>query len=348
MTVVLPVPPMPGPAPVTPALAGWWRRAAAVLLDDLVLAAVTWAGYGGGSPAVSLHPPSGFTAGAPRVGDPAPWAAAAVGAALLVLLLLQAYTGATPGKRVAGVAVVRADTGGPAGFLRTLARPFVNVVDSILLIGYLRPLWHPLRRTVADSALGTVAVVTRGPRWLPGWCPVPPRPSRASAAVTAAAVAVCVVGAVFAVPTATSGSVTTVGDPVACDVRVPAGVPDVGAAATLQRTGVESAERRAWVVRDLAPSGPGFDVAWSWTGSLGVGDVRVEARVSRAGDPGEEPTLITEQPRSAGPGAGAASLAAGPDGFTGLTPAGWVETSLVVDGRAVAACRVPGARLLDA
>lgn len=71
-----------------------------------------------------------------------------------------------------------------------------------------------------------------------------------------------------------SGAVTASGEPVACDVRVPTGVPDVGAAATLQRTGVENAERRAWVVRELAPSGPGFDVAWSWTGSLGDGDVR--------------------------------------------------------------------------
>lgn len=322
----------------------------AVLLDDLILAAVTWAGYGGGSPAPTLHPPLGFAAGAPRVGDPAPWAAAAVGTALLALVLLQAYTGATPGKRVAGVAVVRADTAAPAGFLRTLARPFVHLVDGILLIGYLRPLWHPVRRTVADSALGTVAVLTRRPRWLPGLDPVPTRPSRGSATVTAAAVAVCVVGAAFAVPSATSGAVTPVGDPVTCDVQVPAGVPDVGAAATLQRTRAENAERRAWVVRDLAPSGPGFDVAWSWTGSLGGGEaeVRVEARVSRADDPGEDATLIAEQPWSAGPGAGEASLPVGPDGFTGLTPAGWVETSLVVDGRPVASCRVPGAQLLGA
>ncbi len=349
MTVVLPAPhPLPPSAP-PPALAGWWRRTAAVLLDDLILAAVTWAGYGGGSLALSLHPPLGFVAGEPRPADPAPWAAAAVGATLLALVLLQAYTGATPGKRVAGVAVVRADTGAPAGFLRTLARPFVHVVDSILMIGYLRPLWHPLRRTVADSALGTVAVLTRGPRWLPGLEPVP-RASRGSAAVTAAAIAVCAAGVVFAVPTSSSGSVATVGDPVTCATQVPAGVPDVGAGATIQRVRTEQVERRAWVVRDLAPSGPGFDVAWSWTGSLGGGDteVRVEARVSRAGDPGEEATLIEESHALAGPGPGQATLSVWPGTFTGLTRDGWVETSLMVDGRAVATCRVPGAELLAA
>ncbi|HYQ75043.1 RDD family protein, partial [Cellulomonas sp.] len=263
------------------------------------------------------------------------------------LVLLQAYTGATPGKRVAGVAVVRADTGAPAGLLRTLARPFVHVVDGILLIGYLRPLWHPMRRTVADSVLGTVAVLTRGPAWLPGLEPVP-RASRGSAAVTAAAIAVCAASAVLAVPTSSSGSVGTVGDPVACVVEVPGGVPDVGAAATVQRTRTENAERRAWVVRELAPSGPGFDVAWTWSGSLGRGDAEawVEARVS-PGAGAAEPTLIEEPHAPAGPGPGEAFLSASPDAFTGLTRDGWVETSLVVDGRAVATCRVPGAELLD-
>lgn len=348
MTVVLPAPhPLPPAAP-PPALAGWWRRVAAVVLDDLILAGVTWAGYGGGSPALSLHPPLGAVSGAPRADGPAPWAAVAVGATLLALVLLQAYTGATPGKRVAGVAVVRADTGAPAGLLRTAARPFVHVVDGILLIGYLRPLWHSRRQTIADSVLGTVAVGTRGPAWFPGIDPLPPRPSRGAVAVTAAAVAVCAAGAAFGVPGWTTGSLMTVGDPVACVVEVPGGVPDVGAAATVQRTRTEHAERRAWVVRDLAPSGPGFDVAWTWSGSLGRGDAEawVEARVS-PGVGAAEPTLIEEPHAPAGPGPGEAFLSASPDAFTGLTRDGWVETSLVVDGRAVATCRVPGAELLD-
>lgn len=349
VTVALPAPhPLPPAAPPL-ALAGWWRRVAAVVLDDLILAAVTWAGYGGGSQALSLHPPLGAVAGAPRAGDPVPWAAAAVGATLLALVLMQAYTGATPGKRVAGVAVVRADTGAPAGFLRTLARPFVHVVDGILLIGYLRPLWHPLRRTVADSALGTVAVLTRGPAWLPGLEPVP-RVSRGSAAVTAAAIAACAAGAVFAVPTSTSGSVTTVGAPVACEVQVPMGVPDVGAEATVQRTRAENVERRGWVVRHLVPSGPGFDVTWAWDGSLGGGDseVWVEARVPGADDLGEDPALWEGAHVIAGPGPGTVPFSVWPEELVGLTRGGWVETSLVADGRTVAACRVPGAELLDA
>jgi Mce-associated membrane protein len=312
---------------------------------------VTWAGYGAATRALSLHPPLGVTAGEPRPGGAAPWAAAAVGATLLVLVLLQAYTGATPGKRVAGVAVVRADTGAPAGFLRTAARPFVHVVDGILLVGYLRPLWHPRRQTIADSVLGTVAVGTRGPAWFPGIDPLPPRASRGAVAVTAASVAVCAAGVAFGVPGWTTGAVTTVGDPVACDVRVPGGVADVGAGATLQRTRTESAERRAWVVRDLAPSGPGIDVAWTWSGSLGRGDaeVWVAARVSRsADDAAEEPTLVEGPHAPAGPGPGAASVSAWPDTFAGLARDGWVETSLVVDGGTVATCRVPAAELLDA
>lgn len=350
MTLATSAPPPTAPTAAPPALSGWWRRVAAVLLDDTILAAVAWAGYGGGSPALSLHPPLGVVTGEPRAGGAAPWAAAAVGATLLVLVLLQAYTGATPGKRVAGVAVVRADTGAPAGFLRTAARPFVHVVDGILLIGYLRPLWHPLRRTVADSALGTVAVATRGPARHPWLATAPPRTSRGSTAVTVAAVVVCAAGAVFAVPTSTTGGVQEVGDPVACDVRVPAGAPDVGAAATVQRTRTVREERRAWVVRDLTPSEPGFDVTWSWTGAPGDGGTEawVEARASRDGDPEEEPTLVQGSPVPAGPGPGAAALSVYPGDVTGLTRDGWVEAALVVDGRTVATCQVPGAELLDA
>ena len=349
MTLAPPAPPPTAPAAAPPALSGWWRRVAAVLLDDTILAAVTWAGYGGRSPALSLHPPLGAVTGEPRAGGAAPWAAAAVGATLLVLVLLQAYTGATPGKRVAGIAVLRSDTGAPAGFLRTAARPFVHVVDGILLIGYLRPLWHPQRRTVADSVLGTVAVATRRPARHPWLASAPPRTPRGSTAVTVAAVVVCAAGAVFAVPTWTSGGEQTVGDPVTCDVRVSAGAPDVGAAATVQRTRTVHEERRAWVVRDLAPSGPGFDVTWSWAATPESGtEAWAEARVSRDGDPGEEPSSIRESPVPAGPGPGVVTLSAGADAFTGLTRDGWVEAALVVDGRTVATCRVSGAELLDA
>jgi Mce-associated membrane protein len=86
----------------------------------------------------------------------------------LTMLVLQGLTGQTPGRRVMGVAVVRATSDGlpldgRPGVLRCVARWCAHLLDAVLLLGYLRPLWHRERRTFADSIAGTVVV--RRPRW---------------------------------------------------------------------------------------------------------------------------------------------------------------------------------------
>lgn len=45
--------------------------------------------------------------------------------------------------------------------MRTVLRSLAHLLDGILLVGYLRPLWHAERRTFADSILGTVVLRTR-------------------------------------------------------------------------------------------------------------------------------------------------------------------------------------------
>jgi Mce-associated membrane protein len=229
-----------------------------------------------------------------------------------------------------------------------VARPFLHLADAILLIGYLRPLWHPRRRTFADSALGTVAVETRRPRLQPWLRTLVPGSRAGSVAVTAAAVVVCAGGFLFAFPTSSSGSLATVGDPVACPADVPAGATDVGATAVLQPVRHEGAEHRAWVVRDLAPSGRGFELGWSWTGSLGNGssETWTEVRVARAGV-GRDDALLVEGPHTLTvPGPGTTTLAVDPGDLDGLGPTGWIESSLVLDGTPMATCRLPASAAL--
>ena len=81
------------------------------------------------------------------------------------MLALQGWTGATPGKRVAGVAVVRVSDGLPVGFLASGLRVVAHLLDAILLIGYLRPLWNVAagRRSPTRSS-GTLASRRASPR----------------------------------------------------------------------------------------------------------------------------------------------------------------------------------------
>ena len=151
-------------APTIPGVASWGRRVVAALLDTAVLGAVAWFAGGGRIAVPSLQPT--FDSG-PET-DLLPWTSSgAVVGAVVLMLALQGLTGQTPGRRVVGIQVVRAPAdgpaGGPPGVLRSVVRCWAHLLDAILLIGYLRPLWHPEGRTFADGLLGTV-VVRRPPR----------------------------------------------------------------------------------------------------------------------------------------------------------------------------------------
>ncbi|MFI2754222.1 RDD family protein [Cellulomonas sp. P22] len=152
-------------APIPVPFATWPMRALALLLDGGLLAGVAFLADGGpGFDGPTLHPglPT-FTTPAPETVNASGW----VLGTLVLMALLQAYLGATPGKWLVGIVVVRTSTGRPAGALRTALRTAAHLLDSILLIGYLRPLVNRERRTFADSIAGTYVLGTRRPLTLP-------------------------------------------------------------------------------------------------------------------------------------------------------------------------------------
>jgi uncharacterized RDD family membrane protein YckC len=194
--------------------APWGLRALAVLLDSAVVGSVVFLATGN-PPSLAALPALGETAD----GRAATWTAGT----LLVLGMLQAYTGMTPGKRVMGVAVVDAGSGRPIGLLGTVLRWFAHVLDAILVIGYLRAAWHPQGRTFADSLLGTVAVRTTTPEphpWVARLSSVRDArapwlhwPSRLTGAV---ALVVCAAAAVASLVPVSSGGTQMAEDETVC------------------------------------------------------------------------------------------------------------------------------------
>lgn len=219
-----PAPPAPGPpatddlGPFTPERprAPWGNRVLATLLDSAVVASVAFLATGD-APSLAAVPGPGETADAGGAG----WTAGT----LLVLGVLQAYTGATPGKRVAGISVVDAASGRPIGLLGTVLRWLAHLLDAILLIGYLRAAVHREGRTFADSLLGTVAVRTTRPEphpWVAHarrsrdthapWLRWPPRVTGAVALV------LCAASAAMSLVQGSAGGITTAESESSCEV----------------------------------------------------------------------------------------------------------------------------------
>jgi uncharacterized RDD family membrane protein YckC len=86
---------------------------------------------------------------------------------LLVFVLLQGLTGATPGKLVTGLRVVGPDGRRP-GLLRALVRTVLWVVDGfpwpIPILGWLIAVCNRRRRRLGDMVAGTVVVRRRAAR----------------------------------------------------------------------------------------------------------------------------------------------------------------------------------------
>src|ERR1700690_3161381 len=79
-------------------------------------------------------------------------------AGFLDLVVLQAFTGASVGKRVLGLQVVDANGQGPS-FLRTLARWLLLIVDSgCFLVGLITVTRTHMHRRVGDLVCGTYVV----------------------------------------------------------------------------------------------------------------------------------------------------------------------------------------------
>lgn len=262
-----------------PVYASWSRRMVASLLDGSIGSALTFLvlpGLGGGFPFLGpqIITVSHAPAGAPWIHNP--W----IIAMLVVAVAMQAYVGATPGKLVVGIAVVRESDARPLGVVRTLLRWLAHLLDAILLIGYLRPLWHPKRKTFADSIVGSVVLVTRQPlphRWFapradeaahagpplvweaaqpPGWQPWATRVSAVA----------CGLGVLLSV-----GYSSNV-DGAATEARCTMTTPDTGslglAGATLRQTTTIVTTTRLGITRQTEPPTRSLSVTWTLRGTL--------------------------------------------------------------------------------
>lgn len=75
------------------------------------------------------------------------------------ILYMTGQRGASPGKRLTGLKVVKLADGEVLGGGMGIVRGLAHIVDSIICyIGYLFPLWDPLRQTLADKIIGTVVL----------------------------------------------------------------------------------------------------------------------------------------------------------------------------------------------
>ena len=121
--------------------AGFWQRAAALILDSLILAV----------PYIILVI-AGLSIGA------------VYAIALVISIAYYVYfeggpTGQTPGKRVLGIRVIDLRAGGPIGYGRAFVRFLVEAIFSgILFLGYLWMLWDREKQCWQDKAASSVVV----------------------------------------------------------------------------------------------------------------------------------------------------------------------------------------------
>lgn len=320
MTATLPA--LPGLAQVVePEYASWGRRVVAALLDSAVLGAVAWFVGGERFAAPTLQPTFGPVGAADP--DLEPWSSSAVlVAAWLLMLVVQGLTGQTPGRRVMGIAVVRTADGrgpadGPPGVLRSVARWFAHLLDAILGIGYLRPLWHRERRTFADSLLAT-AVVRRPSDHGAGL-----DRRRGALAVTAAAYVLVTVGLAAGVSVGSSGGVRR-------DAEAACVLEPQDPAAQVRVDGILLARETEWH-RTLR--------LWPWAGDERR-DERTFLTLDVSWQGGAEDTLLVRTTTSGG-GAGDIQLPIGAGRTTfpvERAPDGTVDVAVLLDGRVLTSC----------
>ena len=73
-------------------------------------------------------------------------------------VIRQGRTGRSIGKSALGLRLVSEATGQPVGARVALGRDVVHLMDGVLEVGYLRPLWHARQQTFADTLCRTVVV----------------------------------------------------------------------------------------------------------------------------------------------------------------------------------------------
>ncbi|GAA2722161.1 RDD family protein [Cellulomonas aerilata] len=153
------------PAPPPRELAGWWSRVGASVLDQLVVGVPYFAG---GMIGLLLSTP-----GVDQLGEPSrSFTAAGMVAVWLGLLtsivlgiwnrfLRQGRTGQSLGKKALGIRLVGSRTGAPIGAGAAFGRDVAHLLDGVLYLGYLWPLWDRDKQTFADKLLSSVVVRAR-------------------------------------------------------------------------------------------------------------------------------------------------------------------------------------------
>lgn len=149
-------------------MAGWGRRLAARLVDELIYL-LAYTPYFIGWVVLLDALPDG-TSFVPSTG----YGSVDLGTLLLAVVLMllgsvlglvafiwnrviqQGRTGQSVGKSALNIYLVSARTGTPIGAGTSFLREVLHIVDSILYVGYLWPLWDRQRQTFADKILGTV------------------------------------------------------------------------------------------------------------------------------------------------------------------------------------------------
>lgn len=323
--------------------ARWLRRVVAMVLDSGLIGGVAWLAVGDSGAGPSLWP--GLFDSHQRTS----WALP-IALTVLAIVASQAYTGWTPGKLVVGIAVVRDADRRPGGLVRTAARVLAHLLDSILLIGYLRPLWHRERRTFADSICGTLVVLRR-----PGL----PRGQRG--ALTAAALVLCLLGAGLSTTWSSSSGDRARGEGACLPAEPVDGSPsghDVARDASVQVSGYETwdEERRLWW-RHRTAEVRSYDVTWTWSDkTVPSGDLALDVAVSapgasepatteRFGIDGRSSEVTTIASADAGNGLSSAAATVGGRQVSALGRVVDVSTRLLVDGEPVATCTVAGLTL---
>ena len=129
--------------------AGFWVRFDALLIDLVLLAAVTGTFLGIGSSSLSS------------------WVKASVDPRALLLLIAYfsffegSASGQTVGKKLLSIRVVDLDSGQPIGFVRAAVRNIVAYfVSVIFLLGYLWMIWDEEKQTWHDKVASSVIVPT--------------------------------------------------------------------------------------------------------------------------------------------------------------------------------------------
>lgn len=336
--------------------ARWSSRVIAVVVDGFVLGGLVFLAGG------SAYGTSTFTLPVPLMGSDGlilsglSWGSkVAIFAAVLSLVLLQAYGGATPGKRIVGIAVVDDQTGRPVGLARTVLRDLAHLLDAILFIGYLRPLWHPEERTFADSLLGTVVLRTRTvrPNLLVArlatrrdgtWSGRPgargtigePATGEWENNATGGVAVVSVVLACFCFPWTTA--VSNGSEMVDCSYPILDSGSFVPTGVTIRADSNVSSERRLWVERTT--TNPAQEVGASWTWHRSTAEPTTLELVVTGADGTQE---STETVLPAGTPDGATDVDGTPLGdltlgVSHLGPGWTAESSVIVGGQVVSSC----------